>query len=109
MPYYGRFQFQRLGGSCRVYQREQDVLATFLGDFFIQQFVAQPTRRDGILDLVLSDHRSIVREVEMCEGLGNSDHNKVIISIALENKAKDNNTLVPSFNQADFDGIIDTS
>ena len=77
----------------------------FEEEFFMQQFVAQPTRHGAILDLVLSDNRSLVTEVEICEGLGNSDHNKVMFNVALENKTKDNNTLVPNFNQADFDGI----
>ena len=71
----------------------------------MQQFVSQPTRHGAILDLVLSDYRSLVTEVEMCEGLGNSDHNKVMFSIILEYKAKGNNILVPNFNHTDFEGI----
>ena len=41
----------------------------------------------------------------MCEGLGNSDQNIVMFNITLEYKAKDNNILVPNYNQSDFEGI----
>ena len=43
-----------------------------------------PTRHGAILDIVLSDNRSLVTEIEIGEGLGNSDHNKVRFSITLE-------------------------
>ena len=77
----------------------------FEEEFFMQQFVTQPTRHGAILGLVLSDNRSLVTDAEMCEGLGNSDRNKVMFSITLGYKAKGNNILVPNFNQADFQGI----
>ena len=71
----------------------------------MQQFATQPTRHGAILELVLSDNRSLVTEAEMREGLGNSDHNKVMFSMTLEYKATGNNVLVPTFYQADFEGI----
>ena len=77
----------------------------FEEEFFMRQFVAQPRRHGAILDLVLSDDRGLITEVEMCEVLGNSDHNKVMVSISLDYKAKGNDILVPYFNQADFEGI----
>ena len=58
----------------------------FEEEFIMQQFVAQPTRHGVILDLIFSDNRNLVTEVEICEGQGNSDHNNVIFSIALEKK-----------------------
>ena len=57
-------------------------------EFFIQQFVAQLIRHGAILDLVLSDNWSLVTEVKMCEGLGYSNHHKVMLSIALEIKQR---------------------
>ena len=74
-------------------------------EFFMRQFVTQPTRHGAILDLVLSDNRRLVTELEMCEGVGNSDHNKAMFNITLEYKAKDNNIFVPNNNQSDFEGI----
>ena len=73
--------------------------------FFTQQFVTQSTRKCAILHWVLSDNSSLVTEVELCEGLGNSDHYKVMFSISLENKPKYKNILVTNINQADFDII----
>ena len=110
MPYDGRFQFKRLRESYGGYQREQDVSATFRGGAVYASICASIcinscTRHGVILDLVLSDNISLVAEVEMCEGLGNSDPNKVVFSITLKNKAKDNNILVTNFNQPDFDCI----
>ena len=49
----------------------------FEEEFFMRQFVTQSTRHGAILYLVLSDNRSLVTEVVMCEVVGSSDHNKV--------------------------------
>ena len=46
--------------------------------------MTQPTRHGAILDLVLSDNNSLATEVEICEGLGNGDHNKVMFSVTLD-------------------------
>ena len=59
---------------------ESRMFRQLLEEFFMQQFVTQPTIHGAIPDLVLSDNRSLVTEVEMCEGIGNSDHNKVMFS-----------------------------
>ena len=74
-------------------------------EFFMRQFVAQPRRHGAILDLVFSGNRGLVTEAEMCEVLGNGDHNKVIVGISSDYKAKGNDILVPNLNQADFEGM----
>ena len=57
--------------------RESRMFRQLFEEFFMRQFVTQSTRHGAILYLVLSDNRSLVTEVVMCEVVGSSDHNKV--------------------------------
>ena len=77
----------------------------FEEELFLHQFVTEPTRQNSILDLVFSDDRNLIRNVNICEGLGNSDHNMIKFNLASDSRPKDNLLLVPNFNRADFDGI----
>ena len=60
---------------------ESTMFRQLFEEFFMRQFVAQPRRHGAILDLVLLDDRGLITEAEMCEVLGNSDHNKVIFRL----------------------------
>ena len=51
-------------------------------ELFLHQFVTGPTRQNSILDLVFSDDRNLIRNVNICEGLGNSDHNMIKFNLA---------------------------
>ena len=47
-------------------------------DNFLKQVVMEPTRGDNILDLVLTDNGNMIRNVQVGEELGSSDHRAVV-------------------------------
>ena len=85
--------------ECRIFRQ------VFEEEFFMHQFVTEPTRHSSILDLVFSDCVDLVRNVTTSEGIGKSDHNMVKFIITSDSRPKDNLLLVPNFNLADFDSI----
>jgi hypothetical protein len=54
-------------------------------DSFLHQHVLEPTRKEAILDIVLSTEKDMVQNVEVIEPLGNSDHNSVDFDIISDN------------------------
>ena len=46
-------------------------------DCFLNQHVMHPTRKESILDLILSSEEEIVDNIEVQEHFGNSDHNSI--------------------------------
>lgn len=85
--------------SCRIFRQCLEE------DLFMYQFVDRPTRKEALLDLVFSDVADLVQDLEVGETLGSSDHNIVRFKIKAISQVKDNPTMVPNFNRADFDSI----
>ena len=44
-------------------------------DYFLQQMVLEPTRRENILDLILTNTPEVLMNINICEG--NSDHSSI--------------------------------
>ena len=73
---------------------------------FLVQMVGEPTREDKILDLILTNSE-LVSGVRVGENLGDSDHRIIRFNIQVSKQNKDNHILVPNFNMADWNVIVD--
>ena len=69
-------------------QPNSQFLLDCCNDNFLYQMVSSPTRGDSILDLVLVDDKSLVSEVFVSDPFLESDHNSVIVTLAV-NKIND--------------------
>ncbi len=73
-----------------------------VGDSFLTQVITQPTRENNILDLVLVSDLDLVRDCEVGEKLGGSDHNIIRFNICAQHKLDDNPTLISDYRKANF-------
>jgi len=80
-------------------------LLEFLDDNFLLQLIDSPTRANNILDLLIVSQVNLVRNIEISEPIGNSDHNMIKFNINLENKIMSNSQTVPDFKNANFEGF----
>ncbi|CAM4513742.1 unnamed protein product [Caretta caretta] len=73
-----------------------------IADGFLQQVVAEPTRGDAILDLVLVSNEDLIEEMVVGDNLGSSDHE--LIQFKLNGRINKNKsaTRVFDFKRADF-------
>ena len=55
---------------------------------FLTQHVLERTRRENILDIVLSSQKELVDNVKIHEPLGNSDHNQIHFDINVKSESK---------------------
>lgn len=74
-------------------------------DKYLVQVVDKPTRGTEILDLVLTNIEHCVREVEVGETLGNSDHHIIRFIIAFSKDNIVNKTRVPNYQKGDYDRL----
>ena len=58
---------------------------TFVYGFI--QYVTEPTRKDSILDVVLSNEQIVISDCQTVASIGNSDHNAVLFKVMLPNNA----------------------
>ena len=72
-------------------------------DCFLTQLVTEPTRNDKILDLALVNNPQIVENIEVGEGLDNSDHSIIRLKIRANKTQINNDRLIPDFAKGDFD------
>lgn len=74
-------------------------------DLFLTQHVNKTTRENNTLDLVLSSNPEQVRNLNVIEKLGNSDHNMVEFEIATKEKKTNWKTKYRDYRKADYDKI----
>ena len=74
-------------------------------DNYLVQVVDKPTRGTKILDLVLTNIEHCVRDVEVGETLGNSDHHIVRFNIAINKEKVVNKTKVPNYEKGDYERL----
>ena len=74
-------------------------------DNFLTQLVEDPTRGNNILDLVFVSDRNLIDNLAVGENIGESDHNIIRFDLITNSKKKENSTLMPNFNLANFDQI----
>lgn len=88
-----------------VGDREAQNFLAVIQDSFLKPLIKTPKREDRILDLLLTNREDIVSNIEIGDTLGNSDHKEVRLNVNWEKRLNSNNTLVPDFRKADFEGL----
>ena len=73
-----------------------------LHDNFMVQFVDTPTRKDALLDLVISNQAELVTNIHIKEHLGNSDHNMISFNLSVKQHAHTGKTKTLNFRRANF-------
>ena len=78
----------------REYSENQQFLLLIQYNF-LTQHVLEPTRRENVLDLVLSSQNELVDNVKIHEPLGNGDHNQIHFDIKVKSESTNNKIHVP--------------
>ncbi|CAM5117040.1 unnamed protein product [Natator depressus] len=73
-----------------------------IADGFLQQVVAEPTRGDAILDLVLVSSEDLIEEMVVRDNLGSSDHELIQFKLNRRINKNKSATRVFDFKRADF-------
>ena len=89
--------------SSQVECYEQFLL--FVNDHGLHQYVAEPTRGDIILDLVLCNNSAIISDISVLCPFSTSDHNAVSLSICVSPTLSKSETFYYDFNNADFEKL----
>ena len=78
--------------TSREYRGEDQQFLFLIQDSFLTQHVLEPTRRENVLDTVLSSQTELVDNVKIHEPLGNSDHNQIHVDINVKSESKNKKT-----------------
>ncbi len=73
-----------------------------LEESFLTQVETQPTRENNILDPVFVSDPDLVRDCEVGERLGGSDHNIIRFNVCVQHKLDNNPMLIPDYRKANF-------
>nr|GFB50161.1 hypothetical protein [Tanacetum cinerariifolium] len=88
--------------SCSGHERETGFL-DMLNDCALEQLVTEPTRGQVTLDLILCGTQDLVREVNVTEPLGNSDHAAICFAMHVGGRVPSkSDTKTLDFRRADF-------
>ena len=101
----GDFNYRNINWDNLTGDIETEDFLDMVQDNFLYQHVREPTRGNNILDLVFSNKENTIVNLEVGEKLASSDHNIIRFYIALDNTGKDNNSMVPDFRAANFQGL----
>ena len=82
----GDLNFPHINWDNLTGNGEADDFLEVVLDNFLEQHVTSPTRRNNILDLVLSNKENLMKNSEVGEELASSDHKSVSLSIKLRKK-----------------------
>lgn len=83
---------------------ENKIIENFQDNYLVQ-VVDKPTRGTKILDLVLTNMEHCVKDVEVGETLGNSDHHIVRFNIAISKDRIVNKAKVPNYQKGDYERL----
>ena len=79
---------------------------TIIADYFFHQLVLQPTREQNILDLVFITAPELVKDLEICQPVGGSDHCSIEFNLKLKfQRPKRSCRLVYNYRAADWLGL----
>ena len=77
----------------------------FVHDNFLEQVVHEHTRGNNILDIVCTNHSSIISNMQVIAPLGNSDHSSLSFDIDINIKNTANNKKVYNYKKGNFDKL----
>ena len=94
------------GEVPKCYDALSAVFCDVVDDYFLQQMVLEPTRRENILDLILTNTPELLMNINVCEGLGNSDHSSIEFGWKIKlGRLKQTPRFVYNFRTADWKGL----
>ncbi len=73
----GDFNFRNIDWSLMMDNKEAEECLKVIQDNFLEQVVVEPTRRNNILDLILTNREETVMQVDAGGQLGDSGHWKL--------------------------------
>lgn len=77
----------------------------FVKDMGLIQLVKTPTRKNNILDLIITDQNNMISNVEVIAPFSFSDHNSVKFSINFSDNMNQQKKLVKCFSKCNFDNF----
>ena len=92
-------------------RRQAQNLLNFANEFFLQQHIRKPTRRQNILDLVFTNNHHLINDYQMVVNSHLSDHNTICLNLNYENvkietngrKTNHYHSQIPEYNYRDAD------
>ena len=79
----GDFNFPDINWDSYYCPPSLDYFMDVVNEYNLDQLVTSPTRENAILDLFFTDNAALVNEVSVREPLGQSDHNIVVVQLAI--------------------------
>ena len=76
---------------------EDQQLLFLIQESFLTQHVLEPTRRETVLDIVLSSQKELVDKVKIHESLGSSDHNQIYFDSNVKSEIKNKKRIGETF------------
>ena len=101
----GDFNHETIDWELMESQAEGQEFLDTVEDLFLEQHVTTPTREKNLLDLVLSTNPEQIRDVEVTEKFGSSDHNMVKFNVIMKEESKQWKEKFRDYRNADFDKI----
>ena len=86
-------------------ESESHRMLEFMDDNFLSQLVAEPTRENNILDLVITSQEHLINNITVGEHLGSCDHKVVRAEINTTTNIVENTTFVPNFRRGNFERL----
>lgn len=83
----------------------EKVFFNFVNDMALNQLVKKPTRKENILDLILTDQKDIITSVEVNAPFSSSDHNSVKFAINFPHRNKHKKIVAKCFSKCDFNNF----
>ena len=77
----------------------------FIQDSFLTPHLVETTRRENVLNIVLSPQKELVDNVKILEPLGNSDHNQIHFDINVKPESKNKKTYKRNFHKGNYKDI----
>lgn len=99
----GDFNYPNVNFEEMTGDGEGSRLIDFMENNYFTQYVLEPTRENNILDLILSNNDQIIENVEIEDGLNDSDHNSITFNLKIQSSIQSNNSVIPDFSRANFD------
>ena len=98
----GDFNHESIDWDLMEAQAEGQKFLDLIEDLFLHQHVTTATRENNLLDLVLSTNPEQIRNIEVTERFGTSDHNRVKFDIIMKEETKQWKEKFRDYRNADY-------
>ncbi len=98
----GDFNCANVDWRLLIVDQESSRLVNMVEDSFLTLVVTQPRRKNNIMTLILVSDLDIVRDCEVGEKLGGSDHHIIRFNVCVQHRLDDNPSLIPDYRKTNF-------